>query len=100
MENNNQKSNRATLWREIAKKIEWARDYMEIKFWSTWLRILLSFSVWYILTIQFIAPLFKEVFLIASWTNIMFIFLIAGFIWMMISIFYSFMVKILLYIFN
>jgi len=70
---------------------------------TTWKKFLLFWSylgLAYYLMLVYIAPLLKQVFLIADWSSLVLFYGLTAILALLIGVLYSFVMKILLYIFN
>lgn len=99
--NNEKKGNKETLLTNLVWKIDdfWARATIATS-WNKKLKYLWLLWLWYYTTIEFIAPVFKNLFIIADWWSIGIFYIIVFIISFIIAQIYNSLIKILIYLFK
>lgn len=101
MNNENTKKTKNTFFHQ--KKVAITEFWNKAIAITTWNKIIMWWGylwAWYYLTYMFIAPLLKNVFLIATWSNLIIFYGIIIFISFILSHIINTLMKILLYIFK
>lgn len=89
-----------TLITQIWEGIRRTSNSVSNKMWGNFTRFFLSIWTSYVLVYNYIAPLFQKTFLIASWSNIIILYVLVFIIGLAIFHLYNILVKIWLYIFS
>ncbi len=101
MENIEQNKTKDTFLNQKKEEINEAGDKMlNWTAWNKFIRWWWFLWAWYYVTFEFIAPLMKSTFLIASWTTIIIFYWLVFLIWFILSQLYNAIMKILLYAFK